>query len=31
MASMAKYLLSPEAAWVTGQVFHIDGGMSSLK
>ncbi|MFM7823251.1 MAG: SDR family NAD(P)-dependent oxidoreductase, partial [Bacteroidota bacterium] len=31
IASMAKYLLSPEAAWVTGQVFHIDGGMSSLK
>lgn len=31
IASMAKYLLSPEAEWITGQVFHIDGGMSSLK
>mgnify|MGYP006191431701 FL=1 len=31
IASLAKYLLSPESAWVTGQVFHIDGGMSSIK
>ena len=31
IASMAKYLLSSDSAWVTGQVFHIDGGMSSLK
>ena len=31
IASMAKYLVSSDSAWVTGQVFHIDGGMSSLK
>jgi NAD(P)-dependent dehydrogenase (short-subunit alcohol dehydrogenase family) len=31
IAAMARHLLSDEAAWITGQVFHIDGGMSSLK
>lgn len=31
IASLAKYLLGPESAWVTGQIFHIDGGMSSIK
>ncbi|MFN5323368.1 MAG: SDR family NAD(P)-dependent oxidoreductase [Bacteroidota bacterium] len=31
IASMAKYLLGNESTWITGQVFHIDGGMSSLK
>ena len=31
MASLAAYLLSDEAAWITGQILHADGGMSSLR
>ena len=31
IASMAEFLLSDKAAWITGQVLHIDGGMSTLK
>lgn len=31
IAAAAAYLLSDEAAWMTGQVMHIDGGMSSVK
>jgi len=31
MASAATFLLSDEASWISGQVIHIDGGMSSLK
>ncbi|MCC5927897.1 MAG: SDR family oxidoreductase [Cyclobacteriaceae bacterium] len=31
LASMAAFLLSDQASWITGQVFGIDGGMSSLK
>ncbi len=31
IANMAMYLLSDQSAWVTGQVFHIDGGLSTLK
>lgn len=31
LAQMAKFLLSPQASWITGQVFHVDGGLSSLK
>jgi len=30
MASMASYLLSDEARWITGQIMHIDGGLSTL-
>jgi len=26
-----SYLLSPKSSWVSGQVLHIDGGMSSLR
>ncbi|CAH0994989.1 2,3-dihydro-2,3-dihydroxybenzoate dehydrogenase [Emticicia aquatica] len=31
IASMAKFLLSEEGSWITGQIFHIDGGMGTLK
>lgn len=31
IASMAAFLLSEDAGWITGQVFHIDGGIGSLK
>lgn len=31
LASAAKFLLSEESSWVTGQVIHVDGGLSSLK
>lgn len=31
IAAMAQFLLSEEASWVSGQIFHVDGGMSTLK
>lgn len=31
IASIAKLLLSDEGSWITGQIFHVDGGMSSLR
>jgi NAD(P)-dependent dehydrogenase (short-subunit alcohol dehydrogenase family) len=30
IASAAAYLLSEDSSWISGQIFHIDGGMSSL-
>ncbi len=30
LASMAKFLLSDESSWMSGQILHVDGGMSSL-
>ena len=30
VASMVAWLLGPDAGWVTGQVFGIDGGLSSV-
>jgi len=31
IASMAAFLLSDESTWITGQVMHVDGGISNLK
>jgi NAD(P)-dependent dehydrogenase (short-subunit alcohol dehydrogenase family) len=31
IADMAEFLLSKKASWISGQIFHVDGGMSSLK
>lgn len=31
IANMAEFLLSQKASWITGQVLHVDGGLSSLK
>jgi NAD(P)-dependent dehydrogenase (short-subunit alcohol dehydrogenase family) len=31
IAALAKFLLSDDAAWITGQVMHQDGGMSAVK
>jgi NAD(P)-dependent dehydrogenase (short-subunit alcohol dehydrogenase family) len=31
IANMASFLLSDKAAWITGQILHVDGGISTLK
>jgi 3-oxoacyl-[acyl-carrier protein] reductase len=31
IAALANYLISDNASWTTGQIFNIDGGMSSIK
>lgn len=31
LAAMAYFLLSQESSWITGQVLHVDGGISSLR
>ncbi len=31
IAGMAEFLLSDMAGWITGQVIHVDGGMSVIK
>ena len=29
-ANMASFLLSNKSSWISGQIFHVDGGMSTL-
>ena len=31
IASTVEFLLSKNSSWITGQIFHVDGGMSTLK
>ena len=31
IANMAAFLLSEKASWITGQIMHVDGGISTLK
>jgi NAD(P)-dependent dehydrogenase (short-subunit alcohol dehydrogenase family) len=31
IAASTVFLLSPQSSWMTGQVLHVDGGMSTLK
>ena len=31
IAGLARHLLSDEGSWITGQIFHVDGGMSSVR
>ena len=31
IVNMAEFLLSSKSSWITGQILHVDGGMSSLK
>lgn len=31
VAAMAEFLLNGESKWISGQIFHVDGGMGSLR
>ena len=31
ISEMACFLLSDKSSWITGQILHVDGGMSSIK
>ena len=31
IANMAEFLLSGKSSWISGQILHVDGGMSTLK
>jgi NAD(P)-dependent dehydrogenase (short-subunit alcohol dehydrogenase family) len=30
IANMASFLLSEKSSWISGQIFHVDGGLSTL-
>ncbi len=31
IVNMAEFLISDKASWITGQILHVDGGVSNLK
>lgn len=31
IAAMAEFLLSDKSTWITGQILHVDGGLSSIR
>ena len=31
IAAMAAFLLSEQASWISGQIMHVDGGISALR
>ncbi len=31
IAALAAFLISPDAAWITGQIIGVDGGRASLR
>ncbi len=31
IANISEFLLSEKAGWITGQIMHVDGGMSTIK
>ena len=31
VAAMAEFLLTGQSSWITGQVFGVDGGMSTVR
>ncbi|MGQ9820111.1 MAG: SDR family NAD(P)-dependent oxidoreductase [Candidatus Kapaibacteriales bacterium] len=31
IVNMAEFLLSTKASWITGQILHVDGGMSAIR
>ena len=31
IANLAEFILSDKASWITGQIIHVDGGISTLK
>lgn len=30
ISEISRFLLSPKSSWITGQIIHVDGGLSSL-
>ncbi len=31
LAAMAKFLVLEDSTWITGQIFHVDGGLSAIR